>query len=234
MSSKLELTGMEPASARAPVSGKSTPIDRRSLTVLWIGILLAVVGLGSMGVAGYTYWINRDPAAIFLAKNARQDGVRTTASGLQYKMLTPGAGKATPTDDDVALITYTGTLTNGAPFDRSPQPTPMPASGVVPGFAEAMKLMPKGSKYRFWIPPALGYGDKDQKDPSGHVAIPAHSVLVFDVDMLDWKSEAEIQMMQQLMQQRMQQAHPGQGAPGAGAPAGGAMLPDGAGAPQGQ
>jgi hypothetical protein len=218
MANKLELTGVQPAAGRTPATGKAAPMDRRSLMVLWIGIVLAVIGLGALGVAGYTYWINRDQAVIFLARNSHEDGVKATPSGLQYKVLKPGTGTAKPTDSDVALVNYVGKLTNGTPFDQSQQPTPMPIQGVVPGFAEALKLMPKGAKYRFWIPPALAYGNNDQKDPNGRVVIPAHSVLVFDVEMLDWKSAAEIQMMQQLMQQRMQQAHPGQATPGAAGP----------------
>jgi hypothetical protein len=87
----------------------------------------------------------------------------------------------------------------------------MAVKGVVPGFSEGLKLMNKGAKYRFWIPPTLGYGDKAAGP------IPANSVLVFDLELLDWKSEAEIRQMQ-MMQQMMQQQQ--QGAGGAGAPPG--------------
>ena len=96
------------------------------------------------------------PADAFLAKNARLHGVRRTASGLQYRILKPGTGAARPTDSDVALISYVGTLTNGTEFDRSRQPTPMPVAGVVPGFAESLKLMRKGATYRVWIKPEPG------------------------------------------------------------------------------
>ncbi|MES1973285.1 MAG: FKBP-type peptidyl-prolyl cis-trans isomerase [Pseudomonadota bacterium] len=193
------------------------PVKRRVLVYLWIGILIAVVGAFALA-----WRAPGDPALDFLAKNRRVAGVVQTASGLQYEVLQPGTGKATPTDDDVALVNYEGKLLDGTTFDKSQQPTPMPVvaadekagrQGVVPGFSEALKLMPKGSKYRFWIKPSLAYGDK----VSG--PIPPHSVLVFEVEMLEWKSMAEIRQMQ-MMQQMMQQQQGGAGAlpPGAGAP----------------
>ncbi|MEH3158443.1 MAG: FKBP-type peptidyl-prolyl cis-trans isomerase [Sphingomonas taxi] len=132
----------------------------------------------------------------------RAPGVVTTASGLQYKVLKPGSG-AKPTDTDVALVMYEGKLLDGTTFDKSERPTPFPVQGVVPGFSEGLKLMPKGSKYRFWIKPSLGYGDK----ASG--PIPANSVLVFDVELLDFLPEAYIRQMQ--MQQQMQQQMMGGG-----------------------
>ncbi|MHA6722435.1 FKBP-type peptidyl-prolyl cis-trans isomerase [Sphingomonas sp. RS2018] len=128
-------------------------------------------------------------ATAYLLKNRYADGVVQTASGLQYKVLTPGKG-AKPTDTDVALITYKGTLTDGTVFDQSQQPTPLRVSGVVPGFAEALKLMPKGATYRIWIRPELGYGDR----ASG--PIPANSVLVFDVTLVDFLPEAVVRQMQ--------------------------------------
>jgi FKBP-type peptidyl-prolyl cis-trans isomerase len=131
-----------------------------------------------------------DSAAAFLAANARQRGVVQTPSGLQYRVIAPGTGASKPTDDDVALVNYVGKLTNGSVFDQSAQPTPMPIAGVVPGFAEALKAMPKGAKYRVWIKPSLAYGDT----ASG--PIPAHSVLVFDIELLDFISTAQFRALQ--------------------------------------
>lgn len=131
------------------------------------------------------------PAAAFLATNAKQRGVVTTSSGLQYRVLTPGAGPAKPTDADVTLVNYVGKLIDGTTFDQSSRPTPMPVSGVVPGFSEALKLMPKGAKYRVWIKPSLGYGDQATGP------IPAGSVLAFDIELLDFVSGAQFQQMQQ-------------------------------------
>lgn len=130
-------------------------------------------------------------AEAFLAKNAKLRGVVTTPSGLQYRVLTPGAGTAKPTDADVTLVNYIGKLIDGTTFDQSKQPTPMPVAGVVPGFSEALKLMPKGAKYRIWIKPSLGYGDQATGP------IPAGSVLVFDIDLLDFVSTAQFEQMQQ-------------------------------------
>jgi FKBP-type peptidyl-prolyl cis-trans isomerase FkpA len=186
----------------------------KPLLYILLGIVLGVIGT----VAG-TYavkWVKayNEPAAVFLRHNRSGDGkVVETASGLQYKILKPGTGAAKPTDDDIVLVNYEGKLSDGTTFDASQQPTPMSLKRVVPGFAEGLKLMPKGSKYRFWIPPALGYGDKVTGP------IPANSVLVFDLELLDWKSEAEIRQMQ-MMQQMMQQQGAGgatPAAPGAGA-----------------
>jgi FKBP-type peptidyl-prolyl cis-trans isomerase len=128
------------------------------------------------------------PAAEFLAANGKRRGIVTTPSGLEYLVIKPGAGP-TPTADDVALVDYRGTLTSGAEFDASKpgQPVPMPLSRVVPGFAEALALMPKGSVYRVWLPPANAYGADDQRDDSGKVVIPGNSVLVFDITMHEFR-----------------------------------------------
>lgn len=174
------------------------PTKRRVIVYLILGIVLAVVAAAALALQAPV-----DPAAAFLAKNARTSGVVTTASGLQYLVLAKGQGGATPTDSDVTLVNYEGKLTNGTTFDKSQQPTPMPVAGVVPGFSEALKLMPKGSKYRFWIKPSLGYGDK------GSGPVPANAVLVFDVELLDFLPESVIRQMQ--MQQQMMQ---GGGMPG--------------------
>ena len=203
------------------------PVKRSVLVYLWIGILVAVVA-----AVWLAFQTPIDPTTKFLAHNARAKGVVTTPSGLQYQVLTPGKG-ATPTDEDIALINYEGRLIDGTVFDKSPQPTPIPVvasdpatgrQGVISGFSEALKLMNKGAKYRVWIKPGLGYGEKDQG------VIPPHSTLVFDLELLEFIPEAtyrQIQQQQQMMQQ--QQGGAGGPLPGAGA------LPPGAGeAPTGR
>ncbi|HEX7693944.1 MAG TPA: FKBP-type peptidyl-prolyl cis-trans isomerase [Sphingomonas sp.] len=158
--------------------------------------------------------------------NAWAPGVKTTASGLQYKVLTPGKGKS-PTDTDVALINYEGKLLDGTTFDKSQQPTPMPVKGVVPGFSEALKLMQKGGKYRIWIPAKLGYGEK------GAGPIPANANLVFDVELIDFLPQAVIEQYQKQMMQSMSGAAgaggaaPGATPPPADAPAGNSAAPAG-------
>jgi FKBP-type peptidyl-prolyl cis-trans isomerase FkpA len=119
----------------------------------------------------------------FLAQNAKKPGVQTTASGLQYQVLTEGKGaKAQPTD--MVRVNYKGMLLDGKTFDSSydrGEPATFPLNQVVPGWQEGIALMPVGSKYKFWIPSKLGYGEKGT--PGG--PIPPNATLVFEVELLD-------------------------------------------------
>lgn len=118
----------------------------------------------------------------FLAKNSKVTGVVTTASGLQYQVLTPGTG-AKPKPDDVVTVHYKGTLLDGTKFDSSydrGQPATIPLGQVVPGWREGIQLMPVGSKYRLWIPAKLGYGEAGT--PGG--PIPPNATLIFDVELI--------------------------------------------------
>lgn len=183
------------------------PVKRRYIVYLVLGLLLAVAAAAALA------W---QAPVDFLTHNGRQPGVVTTASGLQYKVLTAGKG-ATPTDADVALVQYVGKLPDGSVFDQSRQPTPMPVAGVVPGFSEALKLMPKGAKYRVWIKPELGYGaPRPAGAPplDGKAAELARQVLTFDLELLDFLPEAVVRQMQAQQMQQMQ----GQGGASGGAP----------------
>ncbi|PXA89771.1 peptidylprolyl isomerase, partial [Nostoc sp. 3335mG] len=112
----------------------------------------------------------------------------TTPSGLGYSILKPGTG-AKPGASDVVLVSYIGYLAaTGAVFDQGMQ-TPLPIDQVIPGFSEALQTMTRGSIARFCIPAALGYGARE----SG--PIPANSDLVFQVELLDFKTAAEVQAM---------------------------------------
>jgi FKBP-type peptidyl-prolyl cis-trans isomerase len=110
--------------------------------------------------------------------------VVATPSGLRFETLRPGsAGK--PTMADLVLVTYEGHLADGTLFDASAQPTAFPVAGVVPGFAEALQLMGKGGRYRFWVPSALAYG------PNGVPgSIPPNAELEFIVTLIDMKPAA--------------------------------------------
>lgn len=111
-----------------------------------------------------------------------------TASGLGTMNLTPAEGPK-PAKADFALVNYIGYLAaTGAVFDQSMQAA-FPVEGVIPGFSEGLQLMAKGSKWRFCVPAALGYGAQD----SG--PIPANSDLVFQVELLEFKTAAEIEAM---------------------------------------
>ena len=123
----------------------------------------------------------------FLEDNAKRDGVKTTASGLQYEIVTKAEG-AQPKATDVVSVHYEGRLTDGKVFDSSIQrgsPIDLPVSGVIPGWVEALQLMHVGEKYKLYIPSELAYGEQ-----SPTPAIPANSVLVFDLELIAIKDAA--------------------------------------------
>jgi FKBP-type peptidyl-prolyl cis-trans isomerase FkpA len=136
--------------------------------------------------------------------------VALAAGGVAYATM-PGS---------VALINYKGTLANGKVFDEGKQAV-FPLEGVIPGFTQALEQMQKGGKYKVEIPSALAYGPQDQKNPqTGEVAIPGGSDLTFEIELVDFRSKAEIEAQQRMMQQLQQQmGGAGGGAPG-GAPGG--------------
>ena len=127
---------------------------------------------------------NLEEGTAFLAKNAKAAGVVTTASGLQYQVIAPGNGPK-PTDADTIVVNYTGKLLDGTEFDstaKAGQPATFQMSRpLIPGWTEAVKLMPKGSKYRVWIPAALGYGEAVPPDGP----IPPNATLVFEIELVD-------------------------------------------------
>ena len=124
---------------------------------------------------------NAGKGEAFLAENGKKPNVTTTASGLQYEVLTQGTG-AKPTDKDAVRVHYKGELLDGTVFDSSyerGEPAVMPLAGVIPGWTEGLQLMPVGSKYRFWIPAGLAYGE--QAPPM----IGPNQTLVFEVELQD-------------------------------------------------
>lgn len=117
----------------------------------------------------------------FLAQNKTKPGIKTTSSGLQYEVLTEGTGKK-PLASDTVKVHYRGTLIDGTEFDSSykrGEPISFPLNGVIPGWTEGLQLMTEGSKYRLFIPSALGYGAA-----GAGAKIPPNSVLVFEVELL--------------------------------------------------
>ncbi|MGB7749161.1 MAG: FKBP-type peptidyl-prolyl cis-trans isomerase [Verrucomicrobiia bacterium] len=116
----------------------------------------------------------------FLAANAKKDGVKTTASGLQYKVIKSGTGPS-PKPTDTVKVHYTGTLVDGTVFDSSVErgtPATFPVKGVIPGWTEALQLMKVGDKWQLVIPAKLAYGEE------GPGPIGPNSTLIFDVELL--------------------------------------------------
>ena len=124
---------------------------------------------------------NKAEGEAFLAENAKKSGVTTLPSGLQYEVLTEGAGNK-PSLGSSVTTHYHGTLINGTVFDSSyqrGQPATFPVNGVIAGWTEALQLMGEGSKYRLYIPSDLAYG----KRGAGR-DIPGDTALIFDVELI--------------------------------------------------
>ena len=121
----------------------------------------------------------------FLAENKTKEGVQTTASGLQYKVLTMGDG-AKPVATDTVKVHYSGTLLDGTEFDSSyarNEPISFALDRVISGWTEGVQLMPIGSKFIFYIAPELAYGE------AGGGPIPPNSALIFEVELLDIENQ---------------------------------------------
>lgn len=123
---------------------------------------------------------NLEKGKAFLDENKKKEGVKETASGLQYKVIAEGEGKP-PKPTSTVEVHYRGRLIDGKEFDSSysrNQPAQFPVNGVIPGWTEALQLMKPGAKYELAIPAYLAYGER------GNPSIPPNSVLVFDVELI--------------------------------------------------
>jgi len=133
---------------------------------------------------------NKAAGEAFLAKNKTAEGVVTTESGLQYKVITEGkADGATPADGHIVKVHYTGTLLDGTKFDSSVdrgEPLEFPIGAVIPGWTEMLKLMKVGEKVTAWIPSDIAYGPRG-RGPQ----IPGNSTLVFEMELIDTRSAEE-------------------------------------------
>ncbi len=122
----------------------------------------------------------------YLAANKTKEGVKTTASGLQYKIITPGTG-ATPKATDTVVTHYTGTLIDGKVFDSSYKrnsPATFPVNGVIKGWTEALQLMKTGAKWQLVIPSELAYGAR-----GAGASIGPNQVLIFEIELLEIKKK---------------------------------------------
>lgn len=141
-----------------------------------------------MGIADRLFNMKNEKAAAnlkageeFLAANKNKPGVVSLPSGLQYEVITRGTG-AKPLASNKVTCHYHGTLIDGTIFDssvRRGQPATFPLNAVIKGWTEGLQLMPTGSKWRFFIPPHLGYGDRQVSAQIG-----PNSTLVFEVELL--------------------------------------------------
>lgn len=128
--------------------------------------------------------VHRKEAEAFLEANKSKEGVKVTASGLQYKVVKMGTGPK-PKPDQVVTVHYRGRTIDGKEFDSSykrGEPTSFGVGQVIAGWTEALLMMPKGSKWELYIPPDLAYGDRG----AGQV-IPPGAALIFEVELLDIK-----------------------------------------------
>jgi FKBP-type peptidyl-prolyl cis-trans isomerase FklB len=124
---------------------------------------------------------NKKEGDAFLAENKKKEGVKTLASGLQYKVIKAGTGKK-PKLTDTVTTHYRGTLIDGAEFDssyRRGQPASFPVNGVILGWTEALQLMEEGAKWQLFIPPQLAYGERG----AGNVIGP-NSTLIFEIELI--------------------------------------------------
>jgi FKBP-type peptidyl-prolyl cis-trans isomerase FklB len=127
---------------------------------------------------------NQKEGEAFLAANKKKDSVITLASGLQYKVITEGAGKM-PTLNDTVTTNYRGTLIDGTEFDNSykrGEPATFPVSGVIPGWTEALQHMKVGAKWQLFVPSNLGYGERGAGQTIG-----PNATLIFEVELLSIK-----------------------------------------------
>jgi FKBP-type peptidyl-prolyl cis-trans isomerase FklB len=118
----------------------------------------------------------------YLAKNKEKAGVVVTASGLQYEVIKMGTGPK-PTAQNTVKVHYVGTLIDGTEFDSSikrKEPATFPVSGVIPGWTEALQLMPVGSKFKLYLPASIAYGGNGAGD-----VIKPYSTLIFEVELLE-------------------------------------------------
>jgi FKBP-type peptidyl-prolyl cis-trans isomerase FklB len=130
---------------------------------------------------------NKTDGAKFLEENKKKEGVKTSASGLQYKVIKEGTGPQ-PKPTDMVSVNYRGTLIDGTEFDSSykrGQPATFPVNGVIKGWTEALQLMKVGSKYQVFVPSNLAYGERSVSPEIG-----PNATLIFDVELLDAKPPA--------------------------------------------
>lgn len=143
---------------------------------------LFLAALAALGMVSHASAASpKEEGEAFLEKNKKVNGVKTTSSGLQYKVVKEGSGES-PKATSTVKVHYTGTLINGKKFDSSRDrgtPAEFPLDRVIAGWTEGLQLMKKGATYDFYIPAKLAYGAADVP------GIPPNSTLIFNVELID-------------------------------------------------
>jgi peptidylprolyl isomerase len=169
------------------VTSKTASPQKRDNSFLIIGIIVAIAVVALVllvftgGAPPTVSEVTRQTNAQFLTSNGQREGVTTTPSGLQYEVITEGDGTVSPVATDTVTVNYVGTLLDGTQFDSSydrGQPATFSLNQVISGWTEGLQLMTVGDRFRFWVPPELGYGSQ------ANGPIPANAVLVFEVELL--------------------------------------------------
>ncbi|MGJ8535796.1 MAG: FKBP-type peptidyl-prolyl cis-trans isomerase [Parasphingopyxis sp.] len=175
------------------------PIEKGTLTKLWVGVFVLLAA-----AAAFAWYSTARPIAMngtsedFLSWNGGRPGVETTDSGLQYKILEAGDEAGSPGPGAGVIVNYEGRMLDGTVFDAAEQ-QPVTLDSVVPGWSEGIQLMSRGARYRFWLPPAIGYGENGRPG----TPIGPDAVMVFDVELFEFISREELMQLQ--MQQMQQQ-----------------------------
>lgn len=129
--------------------------------------------------------VEKEKGRIFLEENKKNPDVKVTPSGLQYKVITMGTGEK-PAASNTVTVKYKGTLLDGTVFDSTEkqggEPISFPLNGVIPGWTEGVQLMPTGSKFIFYIPSDLAYGDR-----GAGPQIPGGATLIFEIELISFK-----------------------------------------------
>lgn len=158
------------------LTGKETKVDPQQAN--------AVIQQYMSDKAAAQHKGNKDAGEAFLAENGAREGITTTASGLQYEVIEAGTGNKPAATDEVT-VHYHGTLIDGTVFDSSVdrgEPTSFPLNRVISGWTEGLQLMSVGSKYRFFIPYNLAYGERE-----AGAKIKPFSALIFEVELISIK-----------------------------------------------
>lgn len=163
------------------INNTEEPVNKIQLQLISI-ITLILAGITVFSIANATTpEENKTQGAAFLAENAKKPAIKTTASGLQYEIITPGKGSKSPSASDNVTVHYKGTTLDGNEFDSSysrGEPATFPLNRVIPGWTEGVQLMTEGAKYRFFIPSELAYGER------GAGPIGPNATLIFEVELI--------------------------------------------------